>query len=82
MKYIRPTAFSPRYQADQTFSQIFQSLPNKEVRVHHVSPIRILSVVRKVGNQGGSLVGNTLCHSGQIFIFVKNDVVLSWQMNN
>ncbi len=55
---------------------------SKEVCVHHVPPIRILSVIRKVGNQGGSLAGSTLRHSSQIFIFVKNDVVVSWQMNN
>jgi hypothetical protein len=55
---------------------------NKEVRVHHVPPIHILSVIHKVSGQGGSLVGNTLHHNGQNFIFVKNDVVFSWQMNN
>ncbi len=55
---------------------------NKEVRVHHVPPIRILSVIHKVGGQGGSLAGNTFRHNGQIFILVKNDIVLSWQMNN
>ncbi len=55
---------------------------NKEVHIHHVPPIRILSDIRKVGGQGGFLAGNMLCHNDQIFIFVKNDVVLSWQMNN
>jgi len=55
---------------------------NKEVSIHHVPPIRILSVIQKVGNQGGFLVNSTLHHNDQIFIFVKNDVVLSWQMNN
>jgi hypothetical protein len=53
-----------------------------EVHVHHVPPIHIFSVICKVGGQGGSLAGNTLRHNNQIFIFVKNDVVLSWQMNN
>jgi hypothetical protein len=55
---------------------------NREVRVHHIPPIYILSIIRKVGNQGGFLAGSTLRHNGQIFIFVKNDIVLSWQMNN
>jgi len=55
---------------------------NKEVSVHHVSPIRILSVIHKVSSQGGFLVSSTFHHNGQIFIFVKNDVVLFWQMNN
>ncbi len=55
---------------------------NREVRVHHISPIRILSVICKIGGQDGFLVSNTLHHNDQIFIFVKNDVVLSWQMNN
>jgi hypothetical protein len=50
---------------------------SKEVCVHHVPPIRILSVTHEVGSQGGSLEGNTLRHNGQIFIFVKNDVVMS-----
>jgi hypothetical protein len=49
---------------------------SKKVRIHHVSPIRILSVTHKVGSQGGSLEGNTLRHNGQIFIFVKNDVMM------
>jgi hypothetical protein len=51
---------------------------SKEVHVHHVPPIRILNVTRKVGGQGGSLAGSTFRHIGQIFIFVKNDIVLSW----
>jgi hypothetical protein len=55
---------------------------NMEVRVHHVLLIRILSVICKVGSQGGFVMGNTLRHNGQIFIFVKNDVVLPLQMNN
>jgi len=55
---------------------------SREVRIHHVPPIHILSVIRKVGGQGGFLVGSMLRHSGQIYIFIKNDVVLSWQMNN
>jgi len=55
---------------------------NREVRIHHVLPICISNVIHKVGGQGGFLAGNTFCHSGQIFIFVKNDVVMSWQMNN
>ncbi len=50
---------------------------NKEVRVHHILPIHILSVIRKIGSQGGSLVGSTFRHNGQIFIFVKNDSVLA-----
>jgi hypothetical protein len=50
----------------------------REVRVHHILPIRILNIIRKVGGQGGSLVGSMFHHSGQIFIFVKNDIVLSW----
>jgi hypothetical protein len=55
---------------------------NREVCVHHIPPIRILSVIRKVGGQGGFLTSNTLHHNGQILIFAKYDVVLSWQMNN
>ncbi len=55
---------------------------NREVHIHHVSPILILSIIHKVGGQSGSLVGSTLYHNIQIFIFVKNDVVLSWQMKN
>ncbi len=55
---------------------------NMEVHLHHIPPIRILSVIHKVGSQGGSLASNTLRHNGQIFIFVKNDVVMSSQMNN
>jgi hypothetical protein len=27
-------------------------------------------------------VGSMVRHTGEIFIFVKNDIVLSWQMNN
>jgi hypothetical protein len=41
-----------------------------------------LSIIHKVGSQGGFLVGSMLRHNNQIFIFVKNDIVLSWQMNN
>ncbi len=48
-----------------------------EIHVHHVSPICILSVIRKVGGQNGSLVGNTFHQDNQIFIFVENDIVLS-----
>jgi len=55
---------------------------NREVGVYHVPPIRILNVIHKVGGQGGFLAGSTLRHNDQIFIFFKNDVVLSWQMNN
>jgi hypothetical protein len=36
-----------------------------------------LSVIRKVGDQSGFLVGSTLRHNGQIFIFITNNVVLS-----
>jgi hypothetical protein len=53
-----------------------------EVHVHHILPISLLSIICKVGGQGGSLTGSMLHHSGQIFIFVKNGTVMSWQMNN
>jgi len=50
---------------------------SREVQEHNIPPIRILNIICKVSNQGGSLAGSTLRHSDQIFIFVKNDVVLS-----
>ncbi len=55
---------------------------SREVHIHHVSPIHILSIIRKVCSQSGFLVGSMVRHTGEIFIFVKNDIVLSWQMNN
>jgi hypothetical protein len=59
------------------FFSNFPNMINKEVCIHHIPPIQILSIIRKVGGQGGFLAGKTLRHSGQIFIFVKNDIVLS-----
>ncbi len=77
-----PNNFFSSLLGQQNFFSKFPNMISKEVRVHHIPPIHILSVICKVGGQGGILASGTLHHSDQIFIFVKNDIVLSWQMNN
>jgi hypothetical protein len=76
-----PNSFFSSLLSRPKFFSNFPNMISMEVRVHHVPPIRILNVIHKVGGQGCSLASSTLRHNGQIFIFVKNDVMLSWQMN-
>jgi hypothetical protein len=72
-----PNNFFSSLSSQPNFFSNFLNMISREIRVHHVSPIHILSVIGKVGGQGGFLAGSTLRHSGQIFIFIKNDIVLS-----
>jgi hypothetical protein len=73
-----PNNFFSLLSGQPNFFSNFPNMINREIRVNHVLPIRILSIIHKVGAQGGFQVGIMLCHSGQIFIFIKNNVVLSW----
>ncbi len=73
-----PNSFFSSLSGRPNFFLNFPNMINREVHVHHVPPICILSIIRKIGGQSGSLAGSTLHHNGQIFIFIKNDVVLSW----
>ncbi len=72
-----PNNFFSSLSNQPNFFSIFPNMISREIRVHHVPPICILSIIHKVNNQGGSLASNMLRHNGQIFIFVKNDVVVS-----